>query len=147
MDIAIINDYGYKESYLYLNEVIQMALEEEQIKRAVFSVIFVDEETIKKINREYRGVDAVTDVISFALEEADAFAPENCRFLGEIYICIPRMEEQATTYGHSCKRELSFLTVHGILHLLGYDHKTKEEEKCMFSKQEIILNRAGISRE
>ncbi len=68
------------------------------------------------------------------------------RLLGEIYICIPRMKQQAIEYQHSEKRELSFLAVHGLLHLLGYDHMNKEEEKVMFELQELILNGADIKR-
>ena len=70
----------------------------------------------------------------------------NMRILGDIYICIPKMIEQASNYGHSIKRELSFLTVHGLLHLLGYDHMNEEDEKVMFGLQELILNEAGITR-
>ena len=71
---------------------------------------------------------------------------EKIRVLGDIFICIPRMMEQANLYGHSEKRELSFLVVHGLLHLLGYDHKTKKEETIMFDKQELILNATDIKR-
>ena len=110
------------------------------------TIVFVDEARIQKINRDYRGIDKVTDVISFAFEETQDFICPDYRFLGEIYICIPRMEEQAREYGHSVKRELSFLTVHGLLHLLGYDHMTKEEEEIMFAKQDTILSLAGILR-
>ena len=70
----------------------------------------------------------------------------NTRVLGDIYVCIPRMKEQALAYGHSVKRELSFLVVHGLLHLLGYDHMEKNEEKEMFLLQELILNEEGINR-
>ena len=68
------------------------------------------------------------------------------RVLGDIYICIPQMKRQAINYGHSEKRELSFLAVHGLLHLLGYDHMTKEEEKEMFGLQELILDGENIKR-
>ncbi len=146
MAIEIENLYGYDQDYDYLNQVIDLTLEVEKIENAVFSVIFVDEAKIQEINREYRGVDRVTDVISFAFEDSIDVSYD-FRFLGDIYICIPRMKEQALEYGHSEKRELSFLVVHGLLHLLGYDHQTEEEEKEMFSKQEVILNAANIKRE
>ncbi len=142
MAIEIENIYGYDQDYDYLNQVIDLTLEVEKIENAVFSVIFVDEAKIQKINREYRGVDRVTDVISFAFEDSIDVSYD-FRFLGD----IPRMKEQALEYGHSEKRELSFLVVHGLLHLLGYDHQTEEEEKEMFSKQEVILNAANIKRE
>lgn len=133
-------------NYEYLDDVIKRVLEHEQVKNAYFSIIFVDLEEIQKINKEYRGIDRVTDVISFALEDTPDKMDSNIRVLGDIYICIPKMIEQAEDYGHSIKRELSFLTVHGLLHLLGYDHMNKEEEKIMFGLQELILNEAGITR-
>lgn len=147
MDVSIENEYGYQEDFSYLQNVIDIALQEENVKNAVFTIVFVSEERIQKMNRECRGIDRVTDVISFAFEETKDFFCPDFRFLGEIYVCIPRMEDQAREYGHSVKRELSFLVVHGILHLLGYDHMEKSEELQMFSKQELILDAAGIKRE
>ncbi len=111
-----------------------------------FSIIIVDNERIHEINKEYRGIDRPTDVISFALEDSEGVELENYRILGDIYISIDKVKEQAKEYGHSEKRELAFLTVHGFLHLLGYDHMEKEEEKIMFGKQEEILNGFGITR-
>jgi probable rRNA maturation factor len=146
MDVTINNEFGYKEDYSYLDEVIKIALKEENVSNAVFSIIFVSEERIEDINREYRGIDKVTDVISFAFEDNLDIIYNDFRFLGEIYICIPKMMEQAKTYGHSEMRELAFLTVHGILHLLGYDHMSEDEEKIMFGKQELILDAANIKR-
>jgi len=111
-----------------------------------FSVIIVDNKRIHEINKEYRGIDRPTDVISFALEDSEDVNIENYRILGDIYISIDKVREQASEYGHSEKRELAFLTVHGFLHLLGYDHMKPEEEKIMFAKQEEILNGFGITR-
>ena len=132
--------------YAYLDDVIKRVLEHEKVKNAYFSIIFVDQSEIQDLNREYRGIDRPTDVISFALEDNIDKINTDIRVLGDIYICIPKMIEQAETYGHSIKRELSFLTVHGLLHLLGYDHQKEEEEKIMFGLQELILNEAGITR-
>jgi len=143
--VTINNNYGY-ENYEYLKEVVQKTLEHEKACNAILSIIFVGTEEIQEINRVYRGKDAVTDVISFAFEDNGVSTPENLRVLGDIYICITRMQEQAVEYGHSEKRELSFLTVHGLLHLLGYDHMEQEEEKVMFALQEEILNELGITR-
>lgn len=111
-----------------------------------FSVIIVDNKRIHEINKEYRGIDRPTDVISFALEDSEDVNLENYRILGDIYISIDKVKEQASEYGHSEKRELAFLTVHGFLHLLGYDHMEPEEEKIMFARQEEILNGFGITR-
>jgi len=146
VNIEIINEFGYKEDYSYLEKVIESTLKEEKVDNAIFTIIFVSESRIQDINRDCRGIDRVTDVISFAFEDNPDIIYDDFRFLGEIYICIPRMLEQAKMYGHSITRELSFLTVHGILHLLGYDHMNKEDEEVMFGKQELILNGANIKR-
>lgn len=135
-----VNDeYGYK-NYKILNKVLKRTLKLEKVKNSIFSVILVDEDTIRKINREYRKIDKVTDVISFAFEDNDKKVYNKVRILGDIFICIPRMQRQAKEYGHSETRELAFLGVHGLLHLLGYDHMQKEDEEIMFSKQELVLN-------
>ena len=123
---TIDNEYGYK-NYGYLNKVLNATLKHEKINNAVFSIIFVDRETIHNINKEYRNIDRETDVISFAFEDTGKLVYNNVRLLGEIYICIPKMIDQANEYGHSQKRELSFLAVHGLLHLLGYDHMNKDD--------------------
>ncbi len=141
----INNEFGYTKDYSYLSEVIKETLEHEQATDALFEITFVDEEKIRKINHQYRHIDKITDVISFAFEDNQDYIPK-IRFLGEIYICIPRMQEQALTYGHSEKRELAFLCVHGLLHLLGYDHQEKAEEKVMFALQDEILNKVGITK-
>ena len=109
-----------------------------------FNIIFVSKEEIQKINREYRKIDKVTDVISFALcDDKDIIQTDE---LGDIFICVDRAIEQADEYGHSVTREMAFLAVHGYLHLCGYDHMTPEDEKIMFKKQDEILNKAGITR-
>lgn len=141
-----INDNGLYKDYDYLNGVIDATLKHEKVKNAILSIVFVNDEEIKHINKEYRGIDKVTDVISFAFEDNLKIEYNNVRVLGDIYICIPRMLEQAEYYGHSAKRELSFLTVHGLLHLLGYDHMTKDEEEKMFALQELILSEQDIKR-
>lgn len=108
------------------------------------SVTFVDNEFIHNINRDYRHIDRPTDVISFAFLDGDEnkdkiFQSNAMVVLGEIYISFDKAREQALAYGHSLDRELKFLFVHGLLHLLGYDHMTKEDEKIMFALQEEIL--------
>lgn len=144
-EFEITDNYGY-EDYEYLNDVLTFVLKHEKVKNAIFSVIFVDDNEIHKINKEYRKIDRITDVISFAFEDNNELVYNNFRLLGDIYICIPQMKRQAIEYGHSEKRELSFLAVHGLLHLLGYDHMTEEEEKEMFSLQELILDEQNIKR-
>jgi probable rRNA maturation factor len=108
-----------------------------------FNVIIVDNPYIHKINKEYRNIDKPTDVISFALNDS----PDNDDILlGDIYISLDKVREQAKEYGHSELRELCFLTVHGFLHLLGYDHMEKADEEKMFKLQEELLNEFGIKR-
>ncbi len=144
-DITIDDNNLYKD-YDYLEDVLNYTLEHEKVNNAIFSVIFVDDEEIHRINRDYRKVDRVTDVISFAFEDNEEVRYNDIRVLGDIYVCIPQMKRQAVSYGHSEKRELSFLCVHGLLHLLGYDHMTEEDEKIMFGLQELILNDKNITR-
>ena len=145
MNYEIIDNNLYK-NYSYLKNVINKTLEHESAKDAYLDIIFVDDKEIKNINKEYRDNDKVTDVISFAFED-NKDLPKNIRLLGSIYVCIPKMIEQAKEYGHSEKRELSFLVCHGLLHLLGYDHvNSKKEEKIMFSLQDEILDSLDIRR-
>lgn len=144
-DITIVDNDLYKD-YDYLEDLLEYTLEHEKVENAIFSVIFVDDEEIHRINKEYRHVDRVTDVISFAFEDNEEKIYNNIRILGDIYVCIPQMKRQATSYGHSEKRELSFLCVHGLLHLLGYDHMNESDEKIMFGLQELILNEKNIKR-
>ncbi len=118
-------------------------------EEAELSISFVDEEEIQAINRDYRGKDKVTDVISFSLEEDEPEIEglDMPRVLGDIIICLEVAKEQAESYNHSLSRELGFLALHGFLHLLGYDHMTEEDEKEMFSRQDEILNEFGLTRE
>ena len=141
----IIDNNMYKD-YDYLYNVLDSTLKHEKVENGIFTIIFVTDEEIHKINKQYRNVDRITDVISFAFEDSDNIRYNNLRMLGDIYICIPQMKRQAIDYGHSEKRELSFLAVHGLLHLLGYDHMTKEDEEVMFGLQELILNGEDIKR-
>lgn len=135
-----------------IEKLLQFAAAEEGVADgAEVSVTIVNNEEIQKINKEYRGKDYPTDVISFALEEdgegeVEIIGADMPLVLGDIIISVDKAREQAEEYGHSLMRELGFLTVHGFLHLLGYDHMTEEEEKEMFTKQKDILNRYGLSR-
>lgn len=131
-----------------INDVLEFAMKKEQLDNTSFSVIFVDNEYIHNLNKTYRNIDRPTDVITFALEDDESIINgSDNRMLGDIYISLDRAHEQAKEYGHSFKRELSFLAVHGFYHLLGYDHQTEEEEKIMFGKQEEILEEFNIKRE
>ena len=106
-----------------------------------FSIILMDETAIHAINREYRQIDRPTDVISFAsYDEKDLIIGSDELELGDIFINIMAIRSQAKDYGHSLKREFSFLVTHGLLHLLGYDHVNQNEEDKMFKLQEEILS-------
>lgn len=143
----IINDTNYKiENLDTLNNYLNFLVKKRNLEDAIFNIIFVTSEKIHEINKEYRNVDRVTDVISFALEDSIEGYVEEIRMLGDIYICVEKMKEQAELYNHSVLREMCFLTTHGLLHLLGYDHMEEDDEKVMFSLQEELLNEYGTKR-
>jgi len=145
-----------------LKELLALVGEQEGLESGEVSLSFVDDETIRELNRTYRGLDKPTDVLSFALSEMGEDEPDilyeveedesaqgedlPTDALGDIVISVPRAIAQAEEYGHSVEREIGFLFVHGFLHLLGYDHGTEEDEKVMFSKQETVLQQAGLTR-
>ncbi|MHA6485889.1 rRNA maturation RNase YbeY [Bacillus cabrialesii] len=152
--IDIVDETGSvsEEMLKEVEHLLQFAAEREGVRdQAEVSVTIVTNEDIQQINKEYRGKDAPTDVISFALEEegegeVEILGAEMPPVLGDIIISADRTREQAEEYNHSFKRELGFLAVHGFLHLLGYDHMTKEEEEEMFTKQKDLLDAYGLKR-
>ena len=127
---------------------------------AEINLVLTGEEEIQRTNREFRQMDKVTDVLSFPMVEYErpgdfslveevpsCFHPDTGELmLGDIMICIPRMQEQAVSYGHGEVREFAFLIAHSMLHLMGYDHMTPEEAAVMESKQSEILKHLGITR-
>ncbi len=149
MELEIFNETS-EDLTIELDELKEMLTDfckREKLDNVVFNIIIVDQDTIHNINKEYRNIDRTTDVISFALEDdKTVISPDGIRILGDIYICLEKVKSQAIEYNHSFKRELSFLAVHGLLHLLGYDHMKKEDEMVMFKKQEEVLSYYGIER-
>lgn len=135
-------------------QVVEQGLLSEKIEQEVeMSVVLVDAEQIRELNAEYRGIDRSTDVLSFAQEDGDVEFPEieeiSFRLLGDIVLAVDVALEQANTYQHSFEREVAFLTAHGLLHLLGYDHGDLEEDENlerMLQKQESILTTLGLHR-
>ena len=117
-------------------------------RRAEVSVTFTDNEQIREKNREFRGIDSATDVLSFPLSDGEDYDTDgDAVLLGDIVISLERAQTQAEEYGHSFEREVAFLTVHSMLHLLGYDHETSpEDERDMFARQDEILISAGMTR-
>ncbi|MBO5376421.1 MAG: rRNA maturation RNase YbeY [Bacilli bacterium] len=147
MEIEVFNETLEElEELPQLKEFLLQVAKDEGLDNIIYNVIIVDNEQIHEINREYRGIDRPTDVISFALEDDKSFNRTDIRVLGDIYISIDKVRSQSVEYGHSFKRELYFLAVHGFLHLLGYDHMEKDDEEKMFKKQEEVLSRYGIER-
>ena len=139
MVINLFNNYNdeIKFDYNAIIDNIQNGIKED----IELSLILVDINEIHNINKEYRGIDRPTDVISFCLEDE-----EDDKYLGDIFVCIEKVYEQSKEYNHSNEREFAFLVVHGILHLLGYDHMNKEDEEKMFTKQEELLKKLGYER-
>lgn len=159
MDISFLNEQDKVDITDKLKELITLAaktaLDYMGFDRdAEISVMFTDNEGIRVLNAQHRGIDRATDVLSFPMLEYDDdgemfddpgdIEDELC--LGDIVISLERAAEQAEEYGHSFEREVGFLTVHSMLHLLGYDHMTEEEEKEMFGFQKEILAKMGLER-
>ena len=148
MEIEIFNETNedLEKELEELKTLLINVSKDEGLDNILFNVIIIDNDRIRVLNREYRNIDHETDVISFALEDDKTFNLEEIRVLGDIYISVEKARSQAKGYNHSFKRELSFLAIHGFLHLLGYDHMEKEDEEIMFKKQEEVLSRYEIVR-
>ena len=158
MDITFIDETNTvsETKIKEIEELLQFAAKKLSLSdETEMSVTFMDNPSIQEINRTYRGKDAPTDVISFALEDEgedeipvifEEDAEPMPRVLGDIMISIDRAKEQAEEYGHSYDRELGFLAVHGFLHINGYDHMTPEDEAEMFGLQKEILDAYGLKR-
>lgn len=152
----IINFYENKEKYYeeQIKQIYEIALRETiKIDNICVNIVFVTPEKIKEMNKEYRNIDKVTDVLSFPMVEDFTKISNEIDFftgeveIGDIYINPERAKQQALEYGHSYQREICFLALHGFLHLLGYDHMVKEDEIVMFGLQDKILELAKIGRD
>lgn len=146
-----------------IEEVILTALKEEEVKYdCEVSVIFVDNKEIKEINKDTRGIDKITDVLSYPMlnypegrvykeiykdfKFDDSFFNDGELILGDIVLSLEKAREQSLEYGHSFEREACYLVVHSVLHLLGYDHMTDEEKEIMRKREEEILSIFSITR-
>ena len=157
-NITVVNEISGEEVGTIVEKAVRAALEFEKVEQKCdVCVIITDDENIHELNREHRDVDRPTDVLSFPMMELQPgekmvvnpleLDESGAVMLGDIVISIDRAKAQAEEYGHSEERELCFLTVHGMLHLLGYDHELgEEEEKLHFSRQEEILEAMGVRR-
>lgn len=144
MTLLIRNFTKHKVSASALRKVMEAVLREEKVgKETEVSLVFAGEKRIRDLNRIYRGIDRVTDVLSFEGEGGDVFvSPKNNIFYpGEIFICYPRAEKQAREKGHSAQKELAILFVHGLFHLLGYDHIRDEDYQVMKKKEDKVLKK------
>ena len=130
-----------------IRKAVKFALLYEDFSRdCEVSVLLTDNEGIRELNREHRGKDSATDVLSFPMFDED-FGDGEAATLGDIVISLERAREQAESYCHSFERECAFLCVHSVLHLLGYDHEnSKQEEEEMFARQESVLSLLGLQR-
>ncbi len=128
--------------------VVQEVLAAEGVAKEVeVSVVFVDDEYIRRLNRQYRGVDFPTDVLSFAMLEGEPLAgKEEELILGDVVVSLPAAQRQSAEYGHSLAREVAYLIVHGMLHLLGYDHQTAEQKQVMRTKEEAVLEKLNLRK-
>lgn len=116
------------------------------LEDAEVSVLLTDDPYMTQLNREYREIDAPTDVLAFAMQEGENNDVLNANILGDVVISLETAERQAIAETHSLEEEVAFLTVHGVLHLLGYDHQSQTEAYVMFEKQNIILQRLHLKR-
>lgn len=139
--------YYSEETEKLIHSVLAKGAELQQVPAdAELSVLICDNDEIHELNRTYRGVDAPTDVLSFALNEGEGSDPEEEKMLGDIVINLDRAVAQAEEYGHSREREMAYLSVHGFLHILGYDHYEEEEKQEMRRAEEKILGALGLER-
>lgn len=146
---------GAKPDRRRIRAVCEAALRGEGVSGpVVLTVTLVDDEEIRQINQQHRGIDKATDVLSFPLLEADDEAdqqfllpPDVPRELGDVVVSYPRAVEQAEEYGHSVERELAYLIVHGVLHIMGHDHEKLDEQAVMREREEAALLVAGLTRD
>lgn len=156
VQIEHLNITEQKQYEKLIKQVIEACFEEEKLisTNLYISITLTNLEQIQEINKNYRKIDKATDVLSFPMFEKEELEhiiqnqPNEVEdVLGDIIICLPKVEEQAKEYGHSVQRELAYMLVHGFYHLMGYDHIEEEDKKKMRPKEEHILNQLQITRE
>ena len=156
IDIEYLNVEPNEKYEEIISKVLNKCFEEENLppNKLSVSITLTDLKNIRNLNCKHRNIDKETDVLSFPMfekEEIDKKVAKNDfqteDILGDMVICIPRVEEQAKEYGHSFERELSYMVVHSFYHLMGYDHMEEEPKKEMRQKEEYILKQLGITRE
>ncbi len=142
VEVQIAEAFTTLLSEKQLRAVAEATLRHEQVSGQA-AIVITDDEGIQELNRDFLGIDAPTDVLAFsAQEETEIFvmAPEEVEYLGDVIVSYPQAVAQASEAGHPVERELALLVVHGLLHLLGYDHGEQEEKAIMWARQEAILS-------
>ncbi|MFO7969592.1 MAG: rRNA maturation RNase YbeY [Candidatus Izemoplasmatales bacterium] len=141
IEINFINQYDDDSSYkVVINDIIEIAYNHLKInKNYIINVILVDNDYIKELNSRFRAINHPTDVLSFENNDME-------EELGDVFISVDKVKSQAKSYEHSFNRELAFLTLHGFLHCLGYDHHTKSDEEAMFALQKEIIEKTKYKR-
>ena len=154
MELTEINFLDVDETKEYdeiVGQVINKCFEEENLlnKKLYVNIVLTTAENIRNINREHRGIDKETDVLSFPMFEANEIEninPETEDVLGDVVISLEQIKKQAKEYGHTLERELAYMLVHSFYHLMGYDHMKEEDKKIMRAKEDIILEKLNIKR-
>ncbi len=146
MEYELTNLTNEKVNLQLLDKVVCKVSELLNVNNSFVSIVLTDNKHIHEINKTYRNIDRETDVISFAFMDNDENIKSDITDLGEIYISLEKAHSQAEDYNHSFEREICFLLVHGLLHLLGYDHMNEKDEKEMFGLQDEILSSLGVER-
>ena len=154
MELTEINFLDVDETKEYdeiVGQVINKCFEEENLlnKKLYVNIVLTTAENIRNINREHRGIDKETDVLSFPMFEANEIEninPETEDVLGDVVISLEQIKKQAKEYGHTLERELAYMLVHSFYHLMGYDHIKEEDKKTMRAKEDIILEKLNITR-
>jgi probable rRNA maturation factor len=145
-EIDIQNDHGYPVAHERLIEAVTRVLAMESIpERSAAAIVLIDDSTMADYNRQFRGVDAPTDVLSFPADAPPVAVPDEPDYLGDLLVAYPYASAQALREGHSVDDSLALLVIHGTLHLLGYDHDTPEHRAAMWAAQDAALRSLGIS--
>ncbi len=147
--VQVEKPFGAVIDRRWLGRVISKTLEMEGvIGPAGVGALITGDERVQELNKAYRGMDTTTDVLAFSMREGDGMSsspPDGMTRLGDVVISCPQAERQAREQGHSLEKEVAFLAVHGVLHLLGYDHEKPDDETAMKARQRAVLDALGLA--
>lgn len=146
VQVRVDEAFAASVSSEWLGSVAQATVEAEGVDTAMLTLVVTNDEAVRALNRDYLGIDAPTDVLSFGGESPDFVNPPGAdAYLGDLVIAYPRAEAQALAAGHPIDAELALLVVHGVLHLLGYDHMRPQDKVAMWKRQSDILSHLGLA--